>query len=551
MIRAGWIAAAGAAAILAGTGRGTPASSGAGGASPARRAGWARRMEELAPASPGARIPVDLRVTAGIESQAAEDGDTAFATYVLLHHRVEVHVAADAPDRVDLVSPALASALFLAAHPDAGRRPVLLAGYGAFRAGSWWGRDTAGWAAMLRAAGALPDAVELCREGGVADAPSLLAVGAAGAAIDAWVRDAGEATVEEALAGGEAPVGRIRAALVEAAARPFSPPRRRALPRQRLRGVSFAMENSVSGSYLSRSSGEALDRLKRDGANAVSVIPYGFQRAAARPELRFPGRNPRGETEEGIFRAIEDARARGMATLLKPQIWLWRGFSGDIAMRSDADWTEWFRQYRAYLLRYAVVAEAVGADLFDVGVELCATERREREWRETIRAVRTATGAPLVYSCNWGKGAAAVPFWDALDAIGVDFYDPLSASASPTDADLVSGARTAARPLAAESALVRRPVYLTEVGFPSVAGAWLSPNDEESPRPFSAKDPARCARAVFAALAGEEWSRGMFWWKAFSDGHDAVVGRKDFNILGNPLEAAIREGFRQMAEAKE
>jgi len=547
VIRAGWLAAAGAAAIVAGGAGAAESPASAAARTAARRAAWERRMESLGPAAPGDGLPIDLRVSPSAEGQAADDGDTAFASYALRHHRVEVHVAADAPETVDLVSPALASARFLAAHPEAGRRPVLLAGYGAFRAGTWWGREVAGWAAMLGAAGALPDAGELCREG-VAEPPSLPAVGAAAAAIAAWVRADGEAAVENALAGGSVPVARIRAALAEARARPFSPPPRRTLPAERLRGVSFAMANSVSGSYLSRSSAATLDRLKRDGANAVSVIPYAFQRAAAVPELRFPGRNPRGETEEGIFRAIEDARARGMSALVKPQIWLWRGFTGDIAMRSDADWTEWFRQYRAYLVRYAIVAEAAGAELFDVGVELCATERREREWRETIRSVRAVTGASLVYSCNWGKGVAAVPFWDALDAIGVDFYDPLSSSGNPTDAELVAGVRAAARPLADESARVRRPVYLTEVGFPSVAGAWLAPNDEESPRPFSAKDPARCARALFAALAGQEWCRGMFWWKAFSDGHEAIAGRKGFNILGVPIETAIREGFRRMGE---
>ena len=491
-------------------------------------------------------LPIVLKVSAAVEQQAAEDGDAAFATYALRHHRVEVHVAKDAPASVDLVSPALASARFLAAHPAAERRPVLLAAWGAWRTGLWWGRPVSGWAAMLRAAGALPDAEELCRAGGKADAPTMLAVGAAASALDAWANAEGEAAVESALAGGEPPLEEIRGALAAAARRPFTPPPRRALPPATLRGITFAMENSVGGSYLSRRSAETLDRLKRDGANAVSVIPYAFQRNARSPELRFPGRNPRGETEEGILRAVDDARRRGMAALVKPQIWLWRGFTGDIAMTSEADWAEWFRQYRAYLVRFAVVAEAAGADVFDVGVELCATERREREWRETIAAVRAATGAALVYSCNWGKGVGAVPFWDALDAVGVDFYDPLSSRGDPTDAELAAGVRAAARPLAAAAARLGRPVYLTEVGFPSVAGAWLAPSDEESPRPFSSADPARCARAVFAALSGETWCRGMFWWKAFSDGHEAAAAAKSFNILGRPIETAIREGFRKI-----
>jgi hypothetical protein len=238
-----------------------------------------------------------------------------------------------------------------------------------------------------------------------------------------------------------------------------------------------------------------------------------------------------------------------MAVVIKPQIWLWRGFTGDIAMTSDADWASWFRQYREYVVRFAVVAEAAGVDVLDVGVELCATESRQREWRELIAAVRAVTGAPLVYSCNWGKGVAAVGWWDALDAIGVDFYDPLSASANPTDADLVAGARRAMEPLAAASVRTGKPVYLTEVGFPSVAGAWLSPNEEDPPRPFSAEDPARCARAVFAALENARWCRGLFWWKAFSDGHEADPGTKTFNVVGRPIEKAIREGFHRMAAA--
>ena len=234
--------------------------------------------------------------------------------------------------------------------------------------------------------------------------------------------------------------------------------------------------------------------------------------------------------------------------MVKPQIWLWRGFTGDIAMASETDWAEWFRQYRRYLVRFAVVAEAGGAELFDVGVELGGTERREREWREAIRGLRAVTGAALVYSCNWARGAAAVPFWDALDAIGVDFYDPLSAKTNPTDAELVDGVREAARPLVAAAARFGKPVYLTEIGYPSVAAAWLAPNEEGSPRPFSARDPARCARAAFAAFAGQGWCRGMFWWKAPSDGRDADADAKTFNILGRPIENAIREGFQRMAE---
>jgi hypothetical protein len=518
------------------------------GADSPRRAEWAQRIESLATAHRGASLPILVKVAPDLQSQAGEDGDTAFATCAIRHHRVEIHVAADAPANPDMVSPVLGKAQLLAEYPSADRFPTLAAAYGAHRAGAWWGKPVAGWAPMLRAADLLPDAAEICRPLGKGGPPSLLDVGAASSAIDLWARIEGEAAVERALGSGEPPVEKIRDLLASAARAPGTPPARRPLPAGFLRGVSFAMENSVEGSYLSLRSAATLVRLKGNGANAVSLMPYAFELRARAPELRLPGRNPRGETEEGVLRAAEDAHGRGMAVLIKPQIWLWRGFTGDIAMTSESDWAAWFRGYRAYLLRYGVVAEAAGAEFFDIGVELCATERREREWRELIRAVRGATGAPLVYSCNWGKGADSVPFWDALDAIGVDFYDPLSRHENPTDADLAAGVRAAAQPLAVLATRSRKPVYLTEVGFPSVSGAWLSPNEEISPRPFSASDSARCARAVFAALDDAPWCRGLFWWKAFSDGHDAGASSKTFNILGRPIEGAIREGFLRIAE---
>jgi hypothetical protein len=486
-------------------------------------------------------------VASGIGEQSAADGDSAFATYAIRHHVVEVHAAADAPRDPDLVSPALASARFLAAYPAAERFAVLVAAYGAERAGTWWGRPPRDWAPMLRVAGICPSAEDLARPTGSSEPPALLRVGAAASAIDFWVRSEGRAAVERALGSGDPPLDRLREYLAAAAGVPREAPARRPLPARVLRGMTLAMANHSAGGYLSRRSAETLDRLRSDGVDAVSLVPYAFQARAASPGLRFPGRDPRGESEEAILRGAQDARARGMAVIVKPQIWLWRGFTGDIAMTSDADWASWFRQYREYVVRFAVVAEASGADLLDIGVELCATEIRQREWRELIAAVRAVTGAPLLYSCKWGKGIGAVGWWDALDAIGVDFYDPLSASANPTDADLAAGARRAMEPLSAAALRTRKPVYLTEVGFPSVAGAWLSPNEEDSPRPFSAEDPARCARAVFTALENARWCRGLFWWKAFSDGHEADPGAKTFNVVGRPIEKAIREGFLRMA----
>ena len=496
------------------------------------------------PGTPGGRVAVIL--LSDIEAMAQADGDTRFATFRRSEDVVEIHVAADAPAAPDLVTPVFASALFLARHPAAQRLPLLLAGYGAYRANDWWGRTPQEWGALLAAGDLLPAARELMASDERA-ADDLLAVGAAAAAIRAWASREGRSRVEDALASGVAEEGNLQRSLAEAAGVASAAPARRRLPDGFLRGVSFAMRNSVEGSYLSRSCGLALDRLRRDWIGAVSVMPFAFQRSASSPEIRLAGHDPHEETEEAVLRAVEAARAAGMVVLVKPQIWLWRGFTGDIAMRSEEDWRSWFRSYRRYVLRYAVVAEAGGAELFDVGVELCAAEKRSGDWRDLISAVRHATGAPLLYSCNWGRGAAVVPFWDALDAIGVDFYDPLSKDGRASGRELVEGAREAVRPLAEASLRFGKPVYLTEVGYPPLAAAWLAPSDEAAARPFSSADPARAARAVFEAIGGASWCRGLFWWKVFSDGREAKGSERGFNILGRPIETVIRDAYRRLA----
>lgn len=215
-------------------------------------------------------------------------------------------------------------------------------------------------------------------------------------------------------------------------------------------------------------------------------------------------------------------------------------------MGNDEAWRRFFDAYRRFIVHHAVVAEAAGAALFCVGTELVGTEGRAKEWRETIAAVRLATGAPLTYAANWAAGAPKVPFWDALDAIGVDFYDPLSKDASASDAALEAGAAFAARPLEAVARSSGKPVVFAEAGYPPVRGAWITPHEENSGRPPAPGDAGRAIAAVFRALSGKPWWKGVYWWKVFSSGQGARADDHGYNLLGTPAEKAVAEGFSRL-----
>ena len=464
--------------------------------------------------------------------------------------RARVDVDASAPPEPDLTSPVLAAAAAGGAEPRLRRHGTLALAAGARAHGRWWGRDVSSFAAFLESVGSHPAVADVLAAEGREDVSPIAAVGAAAAWLDAGARKGGEAAVSRALASSEGELAATlevwrRAALEHRA----MPPGRRPLPPGFLRGVSYAMSNSVEGSYASPQSVATLRRLSRMSVSSISVMPYAFSRTGRTPDIDFVHRSPRGETDESTVRAVSDARALGMTAMVKPHIWLGGGaFVGTIAMGTPADWKKWFAAYRRFIVHHAIVAEASGAALFCVGTELAGTEERETEWRATIAAVRRATGAPLIYASNWAAGAPRVRFWNALDAIGVDFYDPLSADPGASDAALVAGVRRAARPVALLAARTRLPVVFAEAGYPPAKGAWTAPHDEDSGRPLSPEDAARSVRAVFAALEGETWWRGVYWWKAFSDGRDAGPNDRSFNFLGRPAGRAIAAGFRRLSE---
>ena len=368
--------------------------------------------------------------------------------------RIRVDLDVSAPAEPDLVSPVLASSAFAAEDRRLLSRPVLLAAAGARACGRWWGRDVAGFAAFARAASVEPTVAEVMQAD--PEVSPVLAIGTAASWLEAGVRARGEAAMLRTLAEGDAPLeASLTKWAAEASARNPAPPARRSLPPRFLRGVSYAMSNSIEASYASPRSRETLTRIAKMSADSISIMPFAFMRDAHSPSISFIHRSPGGETDEGTVRAVSDARDAKMSAMVKPQIWIGGGqFVGEVSMGSEESWRRFFDAYRRFIVHHAVVAEGAGAAVFCIGTELIATEARARQWRETIAAVRLATGAPLTYAANWAVGAPRVPFWDALDVIGVDFYDSLSADLNATDAALEAGVARG-RPPAREA----RPVH--------------------------------------------------------------------------------------------
>ena len=489
-----------------------------------------------------------VRVYPDAAIKALYTGSSAPADIETADGAIRVDLDASAPEKPDRIAPALATAGLAAANPKLLARPTLAAAAGAQRFGTWWGREVKTFAAFVRAAGVEPSIEEVLATEPAQNLSPVLAVGAAASWLDAGARLDGEAAVLKSLSESDAALGARLTKWREAALRQtLRPPARRPLRDGFLRGVSYAMTNSIAEGYVSPRSRETLEKLAASGFDSISIMPFAFVSGPKESGISFVHRDPRGETDEGTVRAVADAHAARMTAMVKPQLWRAEGaFVGDLTMPGDAAWREWFSAYRRFVVHHAIVAEAAGADLFCVGAELSATELRKHDWNEVIAAVRLATGAPLTYAANWGVRAPEIPFWSSLDLIGVDFYDPLGKAEKLSDAQLTDGARRVIAPLAALARESGRPVLFTEAGYPPVRGAWIAPHDEESRRPRAPEDAARAIAALYRALRAETWWKGVYWWKAFSDGRAAAADERGFNIVGTASEKAILEGFRTL-----
>jgi len=284
------------------------------------------------------------------------------------------------------------------------------------------------------------------------------------------------------------------------------------------RGICFSHEGyRIHDGYVSQQADRSLEEAWQRGARSVAFTPFGYYRDVNLPEIRWPRRSarPGTETDESVLVACARARGRGMITLLKPHLW-GHGWCGEIRMTNEEDWQRWFQEYGEFLVHYALLAELGGFEWFSVGCELVQTTRdHEDEWRALVGRARRLFAGGLTYSANWGEEAQDLSFADALDAVGVDHYAPLSEAADPDPEELVRAARRHLAELAALSRRYGRPLLLTEVGFPNRALPWFEPHRAGRREPLDPAAQVRCMEAFLQAWR-ERPDRdviGFYWWK--------------------------------------
>jgi len=292
------------------------------------------------------------------------------------------------------------------------------------------------------------------------------------------------------------------------------------------------------------------DQAVRDNVEWVALTPFGWQRGLDAPDVFSSDQvESWAPTDVQIRRAVEAAHNTGLRVMLKPHLWLTesRGWRADIAMTNDADWAGWFEAYGAFILHHARAADSLGVEMLCIGTELAGTVARETEWRTLIAAVREVYKGQLIYAANWDGEFEDVAFWDALDAIGVQAYFPLTEERVPSVTELTHAWAPHAEQIARVATRFDRPVIFTEIGYRSVVSSAARPWEWGMFFFFervSRETQVNCYEAMFETFWDEPWFGGLYvWtWYPYAEPNSGYLGR-GFTPMGKPAENVMARWF--------
>ena len=283
-----------------------------------------------------------------------------------------------------------------------------------------------------------------------------------------------------------------------------------------------------------------------------------------------------------VDKAIKSAEALGLSVTLKPQL-----VTNDpqYAQYTSGSWINlvnpnltisnpdaFFASYKAYILKWAALAEQDHAGVLSIGNEMVAATKPEytHYWNDIIDSVRQVYHGQLTYSAllplmtnSTSNEVTQIGFWNKLDFAGFDVYPSLSKGADPTVSQLDAAwhANTVfGNPqdyvsfVDAMAQHVGKPVVFTETGLPSFAGAsdretssdgtiGSTTNNTLSARTDDAEQ-ASWWQAFFQTWANDKpgWLQGVYVYNN-DPGQLGAYADQNYNIIGKSASGVVSAWF--------
>jgi hypothetical protein len=300
------------------------------------------------------------------------------------------------------------------------------------------------------------------------------------------------------------------------------------------RGFALIGDPHYDGPQIAQS----LNEMVKVGATWVQFTPVWGQSTTSASVI---ARTPQTVNDDHLERIIALAHRYGLKVFLTPHIYVPNESRSTI--RPD-DHEAWFASYTTFIGHYAAMAQRLGVEQFAVGSELASISDDRPGWLQVIREVRAGYDGTVMYAAEPGE-AERVPFWDALDMIGIDAYFSLS-TASTTDVSALQRAWEPIRAAIAEgSARYGLKVLFTEAGYTSQEGTTTRPNDWMLGTPPSESEQAAAYQALLATFSDEPWWEGVYWWVWNALPDDGSDHATNYSPRGKAAEQVLRDWWRR------
>ena len=284
---------------------------------------------------------------------------------------------------------------------------------------------------------------------------------------------------------------------------------------------------------------QTLDELRSLGANSIAIHPYA--RITNDGHVQF--RNL--DNFRHVTVPLDWARERGMNAMLIPHLAYWGSkfsWRGEIKFNSPEEWESFFGEYQTWIVEMAKLAEAHGAPLFCVGLELSHAQQHVERWRRIIAAVRAVYRGKLTYGANWND-YNDVKFWDAVDYIGVLAYFPLTKKADPAGPELSAAWGKWTTELGKLSkANGGKRILFVELGYNEYSGTAEEPWSFKTGGRNAKEIQQRCLDVALSLPAKNEFLAGMFLWKWFPElpHHE----EEDFRLQTPEIKALLSKHWK-------
>ncbi len=299
-----------------------------------------------------------------------------------------------------------------------------------------------------------------------------------------------------------------------------------------LRG--FNLIETLNAPFGSPAAAMTMRAMRDSGANAVALVPFLWQASAASPDIVLGDALPLDRLRAGIGQA----RAAGLAVVLKPHVWVPGAWAGAVTMANAGDWRRWFAGYRRIVTMLAQLAAEESVDQLVVGTEL-RHAAADPAWKPLIAEVRSLFRGPLLYVAHGADEAEATSFWRDLDAVGVSLYPALGPARDKGAWHRAMAAELGRVHAVAERA--GRPLWVGEIGIRSANDATLKPWESAEER-AAAPDPQLQAHVIGAWLheLAKAPPAATFVWRWLTDPGAGGPQDTDFTVQGKPAVPVIR-----------